>query len=250
MLGWHALYCDWDPFLLGSTSTVRTDQQTCRLFHSLVAQPQIVWSLSCVRTVNGIKKTVGISTDHMSSKCIGTYPGCTEPVDIPSINLDYPIKRAMTSEGHVSCLTNRCRADSRLAPSQWETALQSNAISHCLGTNLESGRADSRLAPSQWETSWQSNAVSHWLGANLESSLRRTANHELGLPNSLAYFELIQVQIGAKGTWAKRHPHVTVRAHAGRGTEGSPMSTEWTKGHVTHPGGHYLHYCPAALSLR
>ena len=32
-------------------------------------------------------------------------------------------------------------------------------------------RADSMLAPSQWETSLQSNAVSHWLGANLESAL-------------------------------------------------------------------------------
>ena len=32
-------------------------------------------------------------------------------------------------------------------------------------------RADSRLAPSQWETSLQSNDVSHWLGANLESDL-------------------------------------------------------------------------------
>ena len=32
-------------------------------------------------------------------------------------------------------------------------------------------RADSRLAPSQWETSLQSNVVSHWLGAKLESSL-------------------------------------------------------------------------------
>ena len=32
-------------------------------------------------------------------------------------------------------------------------------------------RADSRLVPSQWETSLQSNAVSHWLGANLESAL-------------------------------------------------------------------------------
>ena len=31
--------------------------------------------------------------------------------------------------------------------------------------------ADSRLAPSQRETSLQSNAVSHWLGANLESAL-------------------------------------------------------------------------------
>ena len=29
-------------------------------------------------------------------------------------------------------------------------------------------RADSRLEPSQWETSLQSNPVSHWLGANLE----------------------------------------------------------------------------------
>ena len=32
-------------------------------------------------------------------------------------------------------------------------------------------RADSRFAPSQWETSLQSNAVSHWLGANLESAM-------------------------------------------------------------------------------
>ena len=32
-------------------------------------------------------------------------------------------------------------------------------------------RADSKLAPSQWETSLQSNAVSHWLGANLESAI-------------------------------------------------------------------------------
>ena len=32
-------------------------------------------------------------------------------------------------------------------------------------------RADSRLAPSQWETSLQRNAVSHWLGVNLESAL-------------------------------------------------------------------------------
>ena len=31
-------------------------------------------------------------------------------------------------------------------------------------------RADSRFVPSQWETSIQSNAVSHWLGANLESA--------------------------------------------------------------------------------
>ena len=32
--------------------------------------------------------------------------------------------------------------------------------------------ADSRTVPSQWETPLQSNAVSHWLGANLESALK------------------------------------------------------------------------------
>ena len=32
-------------------------------------------------------------------------------------------------------------------------------------------RADSRLAPSQWEAALLSNDVSHWLGASLESAL-------------------------------------------------------------------------------
>ena len=32
-------------------------------------------------------------------------------------------------------------------------------------------RADSRFAPSQWETSLQSNTISNWLGTNLESAL-------------------------------------------------------------------------------
>ena len=40
-------------------------------------------------------------------------------------------------------------------------------------------RADFRLAPSQWETSLQSNAVSHWLGANLETALHFT--HMIGI---------------------------------------------------------------------
>ena len=32
-------------------------------------------------------------------------------------------------------------------------------------------RADHRFAPSQWDTSLQSNTISHWLGTNLESAL-------------------------------------------------------------------------------
>ena len=39
------------------------------------------------------------------------------------------------------------------------------------GTTRVSLRADSRLAPSQWEMSLQSNAVSYWQGANLKSAL-------------------------------------------------------------------------------
>ena len=40
-----------------------------------------------------------------------------------------------------------------------------------LGRSPSGTTADSRLAPSQWETPLQSNGISHWLGANLESSL-------------------------------------------------------------------------------
>ena len=115
------------------------------------------------------------------------------------------------------------RADSRLVPSQWEAPLQSNAISHWLGANLESAlseqgyvvcnalqasnrcfgnlvirlrqtilnrilfkflkpedpymcRADSRFAPSQWETALLCNDVSHWLGASLESAMYVSVN--------------------------------------------------------------------------
>ena len=60
------------------------------------------------------------------------------------------------------------RADSRFAPSQWETVLLCNDVSHWLGANLEPAQADSRFAPSQWETALLCNDVSHWLGANLE----------------------------------------------------------------------------------
>ena len=38
-------------------------------------------------------------------------------------------------------------------------------------------KAESMLAPNQWETSLQSNAVSHWFGANLESVLQYLIGH-------------------------------------------------------------------------
>ena len=64
----------------------------------------------------------------------------------------------------------------------------SHVIDHVLGRINRSSTsirsiADSRLAPSQWETSLQSNAISHWLGENLESAL-------LEKFNSLSHFHL------------------------------------------------------------
>ena len=50
-----------------------------------------------------------------------------------------------------------------------------NPVRHGLSLESQSvvcnNTADSRLALSQWETSLQSNAASHWLAANLESAL-------------------------------------------------------------------------------
>ena len=55
--------------------------------------------------------------------------------------------------------------------------------------NLEiNGRADSRLAPRQLETSLQSNTVSHWLGANLESALNGSLPQPFEVIGSLIYF--------------------------------------------------------------
>ena len=51
----------------------------------------------------------------------------------------------------------------------------SDTESELFQVNQVNTRADSRFVPSQWETSLQSNAVSHWLGANLESSLNTMA---------------------------------------------------------------------------
>ena len=70
-------------------------------------------------------------------------------------------------------------------PSQWETSLQSNAVSHWLGANLEStletmSSFDIRdhfvYAPSQWETMLQCYVVSHWLSTYTKWSLNTCIN--------------------------------------------------------------------------
>ena len=53
----------------------------------------------------------------------------------------------------------------------------------CFSHILHNNRTNSGLTPSQWETSLQSNAVSHWLGTNLESALQQ---QDSGSPLSYA----------------------------------------------------------------
>ena len=83
------------------------------------------------------------------------------------------------------------RADSRFAPSQWETALLCNDVSHWLGASIASAlvsivywvaplcRADSRFGPSQWETALLCNDVSHWLGASPDYVWIRQYHHDM-----------------------------------------------------------------------
>ena len=51
-------------------------------------------------------------------------------------------------------MTGVHRADARFAPSQWETALPCNDISHWLGTNLESALGTQLILSHLWHCYW------------------------------------------------------------------------------------------------
>ena len=59
----------------------------------------------------------------------------------------------------------------KLIPCVFSCSLFSTIIETLSVCTYHIHKADSRLAPSQWEMAFQSNAVPHWLGANLESAL-------------------------------------------------------------------------------
>ena len=56
-------------------------------------------------------------------------------------------------------------------------------------------RADSRFVPNQWKTLLQSNAVPHWLGANLESALHMhiTTTFMEGVTFGLSEWTIIEI---------------------------------------------------------
>ena len=64
-------------------------------------------------------------------------------------------------------------SDSSMQDSNISSVAQSHQFvkSLTIRYNLHKSRAETRIAPSQWEMSLQSNAISHWLGTNLESTL-------------------------------------------------------------------------------
>ena len=87
------------------------------------------------------------------------------------------------------------------------------------------GWPDSRFAPSKWETSLQTNAISHWLGANLESalivSLSTAASHHV-------VTHVTPAVAPPRVTWdSARQPCNGVRYP--RGANGSEDVTDWSE---------------------
>ena len=109
-------------------------------------------------TVNSFCETVEIPSGQVSTHCIAAQHSLE--------SLDVYLDQAITKEwsqpvtGHVPHLT-----DSRFAPSQWETALLCNDVSHLLGTSLESALlTDSPTATRLWLCSSLSSCPSpHWV---------------------------------------------------------------------------------------
>ena len=79
-------------------------------------------------------------------------------------------------------------------------------------------RADSRLAPSQWETALQNNAVSHWLGASLESAIYDAyLLPQVRSSSQLDCLSLCGVRLlpGYRCLWLNRHTRCTTAVAVG-----------------------------------
>ena len=76
--------------------------------------------------------------DWGTSKCLLQIPHCH---DACNLCFNHIYRYIQTS--------TKCRADPRLAPSQWKMLLQSNPVSHSLGTNLESALKCIQIATKQ-----------------------------------------------------------------------------------------------------
>ena len=79
-------------------------------------------------------------------------------------------------------------------------------------------RGESRLAPSQWETSLQSNAVSHWLGANLDSALEKWKRPQACLSRSFLVWICPSRKENMTWKWFSHHCPYVIGSHIPTGT--------------------------------
>ena len=94
---------------------------------------------------------------------VNLFQGCFILFIIIIINI--PFQNCNFASGHIVFLQQI-----RFITLLWQNLKWYNIIGPVLTIDLNH-RVDSRFAPSQWEMSLQSNTVSHWLGTNLESAL-------------------------------------------------------------------------------
>ena len=85
-----------------------------------------------------------------------------------------------------------CRDDSMFAPRQWETSLQSNAVSHWLGANLESAM---HYHDNAMLASWHGNAFCITDTFSVDSSPKRTVMRSCDVFFSLAPNKLLNKQL-------------------------------------------------------
>ena len=91
------------------------------------------------------------------------------------------------------------RADSRFATSQWETSLQSNAVSHWLGTNQESA-----LLFALWTPGW----CNRWIISNWCYRKAITSGCVIDYPESKVHGANMDAHLGPVGPiWAPCWPH-------------------------------------------
>ena len=100
-----------------------------RLIKDLIKAPHY-WSF-----VKGIHQSP-VDSLHKGQVMCGAFPRHDFLIYLVSVKtrLVKKITRQLSCLSFISCL----RTDSRLAPSQWETLLQSSAVFHLRGANLES----------------------------------------------------------------------------------------------------------------
>ena len=85
-----------------------------------------------------VRKLVAILFQHAQPQCVNPTGAKTELVRESEVNNVAADALACVTRSSAAIILMYNRADSRFVPSQWETALQSNAVPHWLGANLES----------------------------------------------------------------------------------------------------------------